>query len=63
MRGIPKFQIFDWARFAEGKGFMSTRNTEWRHYDTGELLGSKVEALITADNTDYGSPELERANL
>ena len=63
MRGLPRFSKFDWLMFAEGKGFMSTRTSEWKHPQTGQLLGTKVEALITADETDYGSPEMARANL
>ncbi len=62
MKGLSKYLIFDWTAFSKDKGFMSVRVSEWKNPD-GQILGVKVEALITDDQTDYGSPELAQANL
>ena len=63
MKGLSKFLSFNWPAFSTGKYFLSIRTSEWKHHETGQLLGTKVEALITDDQTDYGVPELARANL
>lgn len=54
MKGLGKFQTFDFKRFAKDKRFMSIDTQIWKDFDTGEVLGKKVTAVIIEDNTDYG---------
>ena len=63
MKGLSKFLTFDWPLFAKDKNFMSIRVLNWTNPDNGQILGAKVEALITDDRTDYGTPELSQTNL
>lgn len=48
------FTTFNWNLFAKEKRFLSTSKSEWKNFNTGEHLGTKVEAVIAADNTNYG---------
>lgn len=54
MKKINMFLKFDFDAFASGKQFVSTGTSPWTNRDTGELLGTKVEAVIYKDKTDYG---------
>lgn len=49
------FTTFDWNAFAKGKRFLAIGKSEWKDFDTGEHLGTKIEAVIAADNTNYGN--------
>lgn len=54
MKGLSKFQKMDFEGFAKGKQFMSVSVKPWKNYETGEILGTKLESVIVKDKTDYG---------
>lgn len=53
MKGLGSFVSFDWARFAAGKTFQAVDSGPWVDYDSKAKLGSKVEVVITKDDTVY----------
>ena len=53
MKKLGVFVAFDWARFARDKIFTATGTSPWKDQQ-GNVLGTRVEAAITQDNTDYG---------
>ncbi len=57
MKKLNMFTYFDFNGFAKGKRFMSTGIQPWKSFDTGEVIGTKVEAVIVQDKTDYGNKE------
>ena len=62
MKKLNQFTLFDWDSFCEGKRFMSIGKQEWKDYATGETVGTKIEAVITQDNTKYDVAEGEIAS-
>lgn len=54
MKKLNNFLYFDFEGFSKGKQYMSTGIQEWKDHETGALLGTKVEAAIVKDRTDYG---------
>lgn len=54
LKKLSRFQYFDFVGFAKGKRFMSVGQHEWKDFNTGDILGTKVEAAIVQDKTDYG---------
>lgn len=54
MKKLGMFTTFDWNAFAKGKRFVCTGCSEWKDFDTQQHLGTRVEAVIAADTTDYG---------
>lgn len=55
MKKLSMFTTFNWLDFAKGKRFLAIGKGEWKDFDTGEHLGTKVEAVIAEDNTTYGN--------
>ena len=55
MKKLNLFTLFDFTAFSKGKQFMSTGIQAWKDHETGAILGTKVEAVIVKDRTDYGS--------
>lgn len=53
MKKLSNFLVFNYPAFAKGKRFVSVGIQEWVDYSTGVHLGTKVEAVIIEDNTDY----------
>ena len=53
MRSLSKFMYFDWEKFSEGKEYTVTGCSEWTDFNTKQHLGTKVEAIISMDDTDY----------
>lgn len=53
MKGLGSFVSFDWARFADGKTFQVVGCGPWVDFATKAKLGTKVEIVITKDNTPY----------
>lgn len=53
MKGLKAFLVFDWNAFAEGKEFKVTNCSEWSDYNTKKVMGTKVEVVISKDETDY----------
>lgn len=54
LKKLGKFTYFDLSEFLIGKKLMSIGQQEWKDYNTGERLGTKVEVVIAQDKTDYG---------
>jgi hypothetical protein len=59
MKKLNMFSYFDWERFAEKKRFVSTGIQPWKDFESGEVIGTKVEAVIAQDGTSYGNKEGE----
>ena len=53
MKNLIKFMRFDWESFTEGKEYTVVGCTKWTDFMTHEELGTKVEAAITKDETNY----------
>lgn len=53
LKNLNQFNYFDFPKFAEGKRFRVTGCGEWKDFNTGAHLGTKVEVVITVDNTQY----------
>ena len=57
------FTRFDFDAFSKGKQYMSTGVQPWKDPETGNVIGTKVEAVIIKDRTDYGlSPDCTKVN-
>lgn len=63
MKKLNHFTVFNWPAFSKGKRFACTGCSEWRSFDTGAHLGTKVEAAIVEDLTDYGEDSGSVTNL
>ncbi len=59
MKKLNMFTYFDFNDFAKGKGFISTGIQPLKDFDSGKVIGTKVEAVIAQDNTSYGNNEGE----
>lgn len=57
MKKLILFLVFLWERFAEGKEFTVISCSPWKGQD-GAILGTRVETVITKDETDYGDPNV-----
>lgn len=53
MKYLNQFVTFDWERFNQGKQYVATGVSEYTDFDTGNHLGTKVEAVIVSDKTSY----------
>ena len=53
MKGLGSFVSFDWARFSNGKTFQAVGCGPWVDFESKAKLGSKVEVVITKDDTAY----------
>ena len=53
MKGLGSFVSFNWAGFAAGKTFQVVGCAPWVDFETKAKLGSKVEVVITKDDTPY----------
>ena len=62
MKKLSTFTHFDVKAFFEGKRFMSIGQQEWKDFNTNNVLGTKVEAVIVQDKTDYGLQDGEVAS-
>ena len=59
MKKLNMFTYFDFDGFAKDKRFMSTGIQPLKDFDSGKVTGTKVEAVIVQDNTNYGNKEGE----
>lgn len=59
MKKLSMFTYFDFDGFAKGKKFVSTGIQPLKDFDSGKVIGTKVEAVIAQDNTNYGNKEGE----
>lgn len=53
MVGLNQFVGFDFARFCEGKRFVTTASKVWVDYETKQRRGTVVTVAITEDQTAY----------
>lgn len=64
MFNLSEFLKFDWESFSEGKEFAVTGCSKWSDFNTGEHLGTKVNVVISKDETAYaGKNGANRSNL
>lgn len=54
LKKLRNFLKFDDVEFFKGKRLLSVSQQPWKDFKTGEALGTKVEAVIAQDKTDYG---------
>lgn len=57
LKKLSMFQYFDIESFLAKKKLMTVGVQEWKNYETQNILGTKVEVVIVADETDYGSSD------
>lgn len=57
MKKLILFLAFLWEQFAAGKEFMVISCLPWMGKDDS-VLGTRVETVITKDETDYGDPDV-----
>lgn len=62
LKKLNKFLYFDFDSFAKGKRFISVGQQEWKDFNNGNILGTRVEIVIAQDKTDYGLAEGEIVN-
>lgn len=67
LKDLRSFQNFDMESFLKGKQLLVKRCSEFKDFTTQKHLGTKVEVMISADNTAYpprkdGTP-VEHVNL
>lgn len=53
---------FNWLAFSEGKQFRVIGYREWKDFESGSHLGTKVEVVIFKDETSYKQRDGEVAN-
>lgn len=59
LKKLNRFSYFDIDEFLEKKKLLTVGVSEWKDFDTQNVLGTKVEVVIAADKTDYGNAEGE----
>jgi hypothetical protein len=57
MKYLNQFLKFGWEPFAKNKRFMVVGSSDWTDYQTKEKLGTRVECIITKDDTSYNSKD------
>lgn len=57
MRHLNPFLRFDLPAFLSGKELTAIGSRPWVDPATGVVLGTKVDAAITKDNTEYPAPK------
>ncbi len=53
MKYLPQFSRFAWNEFISGKRFVSIGSRPWTDYNTGAVMGTRVEVVIWEDKTPY----------
>ena len=53
MNGLNLFMKFNWDAFSDGKEFLVKSTSDWTDYNTKEKLGTKIEVVISKDDTSY----------
>lgn len=62
MKKLAQFVVFDHEAFFKDKMLQVIRTSEWLDFQTKAHMGSKVEALIAKDNTQYKQKEGENVS-
>lgn len=55
LKKLNRFSYFDIETFLEKKKLLTVGITEWKDFDTQNVMGTKVEVVIASDKTDYGN--------
>ncbi len=53
MKKLSQFQYFNIDEFLSGKKLMTIGVQDWKDFETQNILGSKLELIITVDKTHY----------
>lgn len=59
MKKLTQFLDFDFEAFSKGKMYRVTGRSNWADFTTKAHLGTKVEVVITKDETQYELKEGE----
>ena len=59
LKKLNRFLKFDAEGFFAGKRFKAIGMQEWKDFETGKVLGKKIEVVIASDKTDYGCTDGE----
>ena len=59
LKKLNRFLKFDAEGFFGGKRFKAIGVQEWKDFETGKVLGKKIEVVIASDKTDYGCTDGE----
>ena len=59
LKKLNRFLKFDAEGFFAGKRFKAIGVQEWKDFETGKVLGKKIEVVIASDKTDYGCTDGE----
>lgn len=62
MKKLSMFTYFDFESFAKDKKIMCTGNRPWKDFDSDKILGTKIDAVIVADNTNYSNKDGQSIN-
>lgn len=62
MKYLRQYEYFDWNGFAKQKKIMTVGISPLTDYETKELIGTKVEVVITSDSTPYERKENEQGS-
>ena len=54
MKHLGLFTNFAYEAFVNGKVIVAIESVPWTDYNTREILGTRLTAVITKDETDYG---------
>ena len=63
MKYLNNFIVFNFKAFAKGKQFVLKEITEWKDFETKEVLGSKVTLTIVVDDTIYQTKDGEEEGV
>lgn len=53
MKKLSMFLSFNFNEFARNKTFICISTSPWKDFESGEILGTKVETVIAKDETNY----------
>lgn len=53
MKGLNAFRKFNWDGFSKDKTFTVKGVGNWTDFETKAVLGTKIDVVITKDNTKY----------
>lgn len=62
MKKLMQFLVFDHEAFFKDKMLQTIGTSEWVDYKTKAHMGTKLEALIAKDNTQYKQKEGENVS-
>lgn len=62
MKKLSNFIYFDFESFIKGKKLLSIGQQEWKDFNTGNTLGTKVEVVIAKDTTEYDLKDGEQVS-